>query len=410
MLDPKQNSDFPTEPAVAWRLPRMPFFDARHEKVNDEVRQWIASEPGLHTPAECGDFTAIAASLVSSMGRAGLLRHVVAHEEDAELPDVRTICLIRDQLGYYSALADVAFAMQGIGTLPIWYFGSAQQKRKYLGGNRDGVRVAALALSEPTGGSDVASTRTSASREGSGFVINGTKTWISNGGAASQYIVIARTGEGPGSKGLSAFIIDADNPGLHVSAQINTMAPHALSSLEFKECRVDSSAMLGGPGEGFRIAMSTLDVFRTSVGAFALGLARRAFDEALSFVTGRTLFGAPMGELDGVQSRIGEMKMDLEAATLLVYHAAWLKDTLGNRITTEASMAKCYATERAFAVIDAAVQLMGAMGLTRGATVERLFRDIRPARIFEGASEVQKLIIGRNIIRERAASMPSGRA
>jgi len=405
-----QTSPSSSEPAVAWRLPRMPFFDERHQRVNDEVRQWIASEPGIHTPVESGDFAAIASSLVSSMGRAGLLRHVVAREEDTALPDVRTICLIRDQLGYYSALADVAFAMQGIGTLPVWHFGTAQQKHKYLGGNRDGSRVAALALSEPTGGSDVASTRTSAAREGDGFVINGTKTWISNGGAASQYIVVARTGEGAGSKGLSAFIVDADNPGLHVSAQINTMAPHALATLEFKDCRVDSGAMLGGPGEGFKIAMSTLDVFRTSVGAFALGLARRAFDEALSFVARRSLFGAPMGELDGVQSRIGEMKMDLEAATLLVYHAAWLKDTQGSRITTEASMAKCHASERAFAVIDAAMQLMGAMGLTRGVTVERLFRDIRPARIFEGASEVQKLIIGRNVIREWAGSMPGTRS
>jgi acyl-CoA dehydrogenase len=389
--------------AMAWQLPPLPFFNASHDGVNEQVLLWLQSEAGIDVPMESGDFPEASRRIAASLGKAGLLRHAVRGVDDQGPPDVRSICLVRDQLAYTSALADFVFAMQGIGALPIWQFGTPEQRRRYLAGHRDGTRVGALALSEPQGGSDVASTATVARREGDYYVLDGVKTWISNGGAAAQYTVIARTGEGQGAKGLSALLVDADTPGLRIAQTIDTMSPHALATLAFEGCRVPVTALLGKPGEGFRIAMSTLDVFRTSVGACALGLARRAFDEALAFVAGRRLFGGPMGELDGVQAKLAEMKMDLDAATLMVYRAAWLKDQGTARITSEASMAKCFGTEAAFRVIDSAVQLFGGLGVTRGRIVERLYRDIRPTRIYEGATEVQKLVVGRHLVAQAAA-------
>jgi acyl-CoA dehydrogenase len=382
----------------AWQLPRLPFFEARHDDVNARVASWLEGEPGVEVPMESGDFVAASRRLAHSLGSAGLLRYAIQESVSDRPPDVRSICLVRDQLAYSSPLADFVFAMQGIGASPIWQFGSAVQKQKYLGGHRDGTRVGALALSEPHGGSDVAATSTLARRDGDSYALDGVKAWISNAGAASQYIVIARTGEAHGAKGLSAFIVDADVPGLTVAESIETMSPHALANLVFENCRVPAGAMLGAPGDGFKIAMSTLDVFRPSVGACALGLARRALNETIGFVCGRTLFGKRMSDLDGVQTKLAEMHMDLEAATLMVYRAAWLKDTGARRITSEASMAKCFGTEAAFRVIDNAVQLFGGLGVTRGKVIERLYRDIRPIRIYEGASEVQKLVIGRHLV------------
>ena len=376
----------------------LPFFEQRHEVLVDRVREWLDHEPNVDEPLETGDFGPATRRLASSLGRADLLRYAVCAPDAAEPPDVRSICLIRDELAYRSGLADFVFAMQGIGSLPIWRFGTTALKRRYLPGLAAGERVGALALSEPAGGSDVAATATTARPDGDHVVINGTKTWISNGGVADQYVVIARTGEAPGARGLSAFIVDADNSGLHVDEQIDTMSPHALATLRFADCRIPAANRLGKPGEGFRIAMSTLDTFRPSVGATAVGLARRALDETLTRVSERKLFGKLMSEMETVQMKVAEMQVEVEAAKLMVYRAAWLKDTGAPQITAEASMAKFLATEAGQRVIDSAVQLFGGRGVTRGCVIERLYRDIRPTRIYEGASEIQKLVIGRRLL------------
>jgi acyl-CoA dehydrogenase len=376
----------------------LPFFEQRHDELLQRVREWLVREPGIDQPLEQGDFGGATRQFASSLGRAGLLRHAVCASDATEPPDVRSICLIRDELAYRSGLADFVFAMQGIGSLPIWRFGTPELKKKYLPGLASGDRVGALALSEPAGGSDVAATSTTAQADGNYFVINGVKTWISNGGVADQYVVLVRTGEGPGARGLSAFMVDADNPGLHVEEQIDTMSPHALATLRFAECRVHATSRLGKAGEGFKIAMSTLDTFRPSVGATAVGLARRALDETLARVSERRLFGKLMSEMETVQMKLAEMQVEVEAAKLMVYRAAWLKDSGAPQITAEASMAKYFATEAGHRVVDAAVQLFGGRGVTRGCVIERLYRDIRPTRIYEGASEIQKLVIGRRLL------------
>jgi acyl-CoA dehydrogenase len=382
----------------------LPFFDPGHDDLLFRVRDWLDREPEIDQPLEEGDFAAATRQFASSLGRAGLLRHAVCASDAKEPPDVRSVCLIREELAYRSGFADFVFAMQGIGSLPIWRFGSAALKKKYLPGLASGDRIGTLALSEPAGGSDVAATSTTAHADGDGFVINGVKTWISNGGVADQYGVIVRTGEGPGARGLSAFMVDADNPGLCIEEQIDTMSPHALATLRFTNCRVPASSRLGNPGDGFKIAMSTLDTFRPSVGAAAVGMARRALDETVVRVSERQLFGKLMSEMETVQMKLAEMQVDTEAAKLMVYRAAWLKDHGASQITAEASMAKYLATEVGQRVIDSAVQLFGGRGVTRGCVVERLYRDIRPTRIYEGASEIQKLVIGRRLL----ASQRSG--
>jgi acyl-CoA dehydrogenase len=373
-----------------------PFFEDRHRTWAERVRGW-AHENLKHvdhsdTDASCRD-------LVKRMGAEGLLK-VTAPGADNEKLDVRTLVLARETLASYDGLADFAFAMQGLGAGPISLFGNDAQRAEWLPETRAGDAIAAFALSEPASGSDVANIATCARRDGSDHVLDGEKTWISNGGIADLYIVFARTGEAPGARGLSAFIVHGDNPGLSVAERIRVIAPHPLARIRFENCRVPASAVIGRPGEGFKIAMATLDVFRTTVGAAALGFARRALAETLKRASKRELFGAPMTELQMVQAHLADMATEIDAAALLVYRAAWIKDQGAARVTREAAMAKLYATEAARRVIDSAVQLHGGAGVVSGHPVEMLYREIRALRIYEGASEVQKIVIARSVLSE----------
>jgi len=332
----------------------------------------------------------------------GLLDLIIpAAGEAAMRVDLRAVCLVREILAYRSGgLADTAFVMQGIGTAPLWIAGAQEMGWRHLDSARRGETIAAFALTEPETGSDVANITTSAIRDGGAYVLNGVKTFITNAGIADHYILIVRTGEAPGSRGLSAFLIDADTPGLSVEPQ-HFVAPHAGGTIRLEECRVPADRLIGVPGGGFKTAMATFDIFRASVGAAALGFGRRALDESLGRVTERRLFGKFMAEMDGVQSKLADMATGIEGAGLQVYRAAWAKDTTGARCTREVSMAKMVATETAQEVIDAAVQLFGGAGVMVGSTVERLYREIRPMRIYEGASEVQKLVIARELLNAR---------
>ena len=375
-----------------------PFLDDRHRAFAGELDGWASEQIGaMPEPAE-EELDGACRSLVSAMAEAGWLRHVVPGADGGL--DVRTLCLARETLAYWNALADFSFAMQGLGSGAISLFGSGELQERYLPGVAAGERIAAFALSEREAGSDVAQVATTASLDGDEYVLDGTKTWISNGGLADFYTVFARTGEAPGARGLSAFVVDAGAPGLRVTERIRVLAPHPLATLELDGCRVDAGQRLGAPGDGFKIAMATLDVFRPTVGAAALGLARRALDEALGRVSRRHLFGAPMAELQLVQAQLGTMATGIDASALLVYRAAWTKDTRPGRVTREAAMAKLHATETAQQVIDAAVQLFGGLGVTVGQRVEQLYREVRALRIYEGASEVQKLIIARATLAE----------
>jgi len=337
---------------------------------------------------------------VARLGAEGWLAHSAIDPAAPETPlDVRTLCLIRETLARHDGLADFAFAMQGLGMGAVSLFGSPAQRSR-LAETRAGRAIAAFALTEPQSGSDVAHIATRAARDGEGYVLDGEKTWISNGGIADLYTVFARTGEAPGARGLSAFLVPADTPGLEVAERLETVAPHPLGRLRFDGCRVPAAALIGAPGDGFRIAMSVLDVFRATVGAAALGFARRALEEALSRASARELFGAPLFELQMVQGHLADMALEVDAAALLVYRAAWTKDMGAARVSREAAMAKLYATEAAQRVIDAAVQIHGGDGVRRGHVVERLYREIRALRIYEGASDVQKVIIARQALAE----------
>ncbi|TJX48484.1 MAG: acyl-CoA dehydrogenase, partial [Mesorhizobium sp.] len=309
----------------------------------------------------------------------------------------RTLCITRETLARHDGLADFAFAMQGLGTGALSLFGTTDQ-RQSLAKTRAGKAISAFALSEPRSGSDVANTEMTATRDGDSYVLTGEKTWISNGGIADLYVVFARTGEAPGAKGLSAFIVPGDAKGLGIAERLEVIAPHPLARLSFDEVRVPTSALIGRPGDGFRIAMSVLDVFRSTVGAAALGFARRALDESINRVAERKLFGAPMAELQMVQGHIADMALDVDAAALLVYRAAWTKDMGAARVTREAAMAKLFATDKAQEVIDRAVQLHGGDGVRKGHIVESLYREIRALRIYEGASDVQKVVIARQVM------------
>ncbi|HUS23825.1 MAG TPA: acyl-CoA dehydrogenase family protein [Candidatus Binatia bacterium] len=371
-----------------------PFLEERHRSLARELEAWAAEHVADHDHDQAGVDDACRA-LVKALGRGGWLRHSVP--TDGRPLDVRSLCLIRETLARHSGLADFAFAMQGLGSGPISLFGSPAQQRGYLDPVRAGDKIAAFALTEPQAGSDVAALATRALADGDGYVLDGEKTYISNGGIADFYVVFART-SGEGARGISAFIVDAGTPGLEIAERIATIAPHPLARLRFQGCRVPRGALVGEPGQGFKVAMATLDVFRTTVGAAALGFARRALDEALQRVRGRELFGAPMSALPLVQAQLAEMALDIDASALLVYRSAWARDNGAARVTREASMAKLYATEAAQRVIDQAVQLFGGLGVTRGVTVERLYREIRALRIYEGASEVQKLVIARQVL------------
>lgn len=370
-----------------------PFFEERHRKLAAEFEGWC----GAYLPADHDDVDARCRALVKALGAAGWLEHT-APSGIGKL-DVRTLCLMRETLARHDGLADFSFALQGLGAGAISLFGNDEQKN-WLAKTRRGEAIAAFALSEPKSGSDVASIELTAKREQDAYMLNGEKTWISNGGIADFYVLFARTGEAPGAKGLSAFIVPGNVQGLSVAERIDVTAPHPLARLSFKDARVPASSMIGKPGEGFKIAMATLDVFRTTVGAAALGFARRALDESVQRAKERELFGAPMAELQMVQAQLAEMALDVDAAALLVYRAAWTKDMGAARVTREAAMAKLYATEHAQSVVDKAVQIHGGDGVRRGHIIERLYREVRALRIYEGASEVQKVVIARQVLSE----------
>jgi acyl-CoA dehydrogenase len=370
-----------------------PFFDDRHRRWAERLEEWCAA----NLPVDHSDVDAACKKLVAALGEAGLLAPTAIDPADPQPLDVRSLCLARETLARHDGLADFVFAMQGLGTGALSLFGTPGQQQ-WLQKTRAGKAISAFALSEPRSGSDVANMDMAAMRDGGDYVLSGEKTWISNGGIADIYIVFARTGEAPGARGISAFLVPADAPGLKIAERLEVIAPHPLARLSFEDVRVPASAMIGRPGEGFRIAMSVLDVFRSTVGAAALGFARRALDESLARVRERKLFGAPLFDLQMVQGHVADMALDVDAAALLVYRAAWTKDVGAQRVTREAAMAKLYATDRAQAVIDKAVQLHGGDGVRRGHVVEGLYREIRALRIYEGASDVQKIVIARQMM------------
>ena len=370
-----------------------PFLEDSHRKLRSDLVDWCEQYTFVH-----GDnVDDICRQLVADLGEAGWLKNCVpgAWGGASEKLDVRSIALCRETLAYYSGLADFSLAMQGLGSGAISLSGTDAQRQQYLPAVAAGDSIAAFALSEARAGSDVAAMEMTAEISGDEYVLNGEKTWISNGGIADFYCVFARTGEEPGSRGLSAFIVEASNPGLEVTQKIETIAPHPLATLTFNDCKVATGDCIGEAGEGFKIAMATLDVFRTTVGAAALGFARRALDEAVQHTSTRELFGAPLSALQMTEASIAEMATEIDASALLVYRSAWAKDCYQERVTREAAMAKFYATEAAQRIIDRAVQLFGGSGVVKGNIAESLYREIRALRIYEGASEVQKVIIAR---------------
>jgi len=376
-----------------------PFFKPQHAQLARDLDQWasehISQSHSHDVDAECK-------ALVKSLGRAGWLKYAIAgsaHGAASEVMDTRSICIIRETLARHSGLADFAFAMQGLGSGAISLAGSPEQQQRYLAKVAKGEAIAAFALSEPDAGSDVAAMQCTAKVEDGFAILNGCKTWISNGGIADFYLVFARSGEAPGARGISAFIVDADTPGLSIAERIEVIAPHPLATLRFTDCRVPLSQRIGAPGEGFKVAMRTLDVFRTSVAAASLGFARRAFDEALQRATSRKMFNQTLADFQLTQAKLAQMATTIDASALLTYRAAWLRDQ-GQSVTKEAAMAKMTATEGAQQVIDAAVQIWGGMGVVSGHIVERLYREIRSLRIYEGATEVQQLIIARELLKD----------
>lgn len=379
-----------------------PFFNESHRQFASALTHWAGQNVDRYV--DHADVDQSCRALVRALGEAGWLKAVVpaAYGGQSEKLDVRTLCAAREMLAWHDSLADFAFAMQGLGTGSLSLFGSDEIKAKYLPPVRDGHHIAAFALSEPEAGSDVSALATTATKDGPAHVrIDGMKTWISNGGIADHYVVFARTGEAPGAKGLSCFVVDVDTPGLEVASRIDVIAPHPLATLRFTGCRVPLANRLAGPGEGFKVAMATLDIFRSTVAAAALGMARRAFDEMSDRAATRNLFGAPLADLQLTQAALADSAIDIDAAALLVYRAAWEKDRGAPRITREASTAKAFATEMAQRVIDRAVQIFGGNGVRVGVKVEALYREIRALRIYEGATEVQKLIVAREIMKSR---------
>ncbi len=380
---------------LAW-----PFFDDRHRELAAHLGTWAAQhlngvghEAGVD--AQCRNF-------VRQLGAAGWLRHAVAgmaYGGAAEVIDTRAICLLRETLAFHHGLADFAFAMQGLGSGAISLAGTHAQRQRFLPRVAEGSALAAFALSEPEAGSDVAAMACAARDDGDAYIIDGEKTWISNGGIADVYVLFARTGEAPGSRGISAFIVEAGTPGFEIAERIDVIAPHPLARLRFTNCRVPKANRLGEPGEGFKIAMRTLDVFRTSVAGAALGFGRRALHEGLERAKTRPMFGQRLADFQLTQAKLAQMATTIDGAALLTYRAAWQRDQ-GRTVTREAAMAKMAATEGAQQVIDAAVQLWGGAGVVHGNVVESLYREIRALRIYEGATEVQQLIIGRDLLKE----------
>ena len=383
-------------PELQW-----PFFDEEHRAFAAGLEAYLARADVLDDER---DADASCRAWVHALGDAGCLRACVADAYGGlrATLDVRTLCLARETLAFRSALADFAFAMQGLGSGAITLFGSAELQRRYLPNVANGTCIPAFALSEREAGSDVAAMSTVARRDGDGYVIDGEKTWISNAGIADAYVVFARTGDAPGSKGISAFVVDAGSSGFDVTHRIETISPHPLGTLRFAGVRVPAAQRIGDEGEGFKIAMSTLDIFRSTVGAAALGFSRRALAESVAHVNRRKLFGAPLAALQLTQAAIAEMATDVDASALLIYRAAWTKDNGAARVTREAAMAKWFATEAAGRVCDRAVQLHGGRGVTTGETVERLYRDVRALRIYEGASEIQQVVIAKQTLEAKS--------
>ncbi len=370
-----------------------PFFEDHHRRLAEDLESWCVK----NLPVDHSDVDAACKNLVVMLGEAGFLTHSAVDPDNPKPLDVRSLCLIRETLARHDGLADFAFAMQGLGTGTISLFGSDEQKQ-WLRSTRSGKAISAFALSEPRSGSDVANMDMTAERDGDHYILNGEKTWISNGGIADLYCVFARTGEAPGARGISAFLVPAETPGLGIREHLHVIAPHPLATLSFKDVRLPASSLIGEAGQGFKQSMSVLDVFRSTVGAAALGFARRALDESVNRVQNRELFGAPLFDLQMVQGHIAEMALDVDAAALLIYRAAWTKDSGADRVTREAAMAKLYATDKAQEVIDKAVQLHGGDGVRSGSVVEGLYREIRALRIYEGASDVQRVVIARQAL------------
>lgn len=386
---------------------RWPFFDDSHRRLADELEAWVAAEPAVREPDE-RDVDAACRGLVRRLGSAGWIRHALPAPYGVSTArlDVRTLCVVRETLARASGLADFAFAMQGLGSGPVSLFGSEALRERYLPRVAAGEAVAAFALSEPEAGSDVGAMRTVARRDGDGYVIDGRKTWISNAGIADLYVVFARFPEA-GERGYAAFMVDADNPGLRVAERIEVLAPHPLGTVELDGCRVGPDALVGEAGGGLRVALGTLDVFRSTVGAAARGFARRGLDEAVDWTRQRRAFGRPLAEFQLTQARLADMAVEIDASALLVYRAAWTRDAGAERVTREAAMAKLYATEAAQRVVDSAVQLFGGRGVVAGAAVERLYREVRALRIYEGTSEIQKLVVAGQLL--GAAGPPQAR-
>jgi acyl-CoA dehydrogenase len=384
-----------------------PFLEPHHKALAIDLDRWavreLSDELQDHSLQTVDD---TCRKLVRQLGDGGWLKYAIggiAYGASADVIDTRAVCLIRETLARHSGLADFAFAMQGLGSGAISIFGTQEQKQRYLPRVGNGTAIAAFAISEPDAGSDVAALQCAGRKDGDSYLITGEKTWISNGGIADFYLLFARTGEAAGAKGISAFIVDANTPGLEIAERIEVMAPHPLARLVFKNCRIPAAQRLGDPGQGFKIAMSTLDIFRSSVAAAALGFARCALHEALSRSTSRKIFGQALADFQLTQAKLARMATDIDSAALLTYRAAWLKD-MGKPVTVEAAMAKMTATEIAQEAIDSTVQIFGALGVVSGQTAERLYREIRPLRIYEGATEVQQLIIARGIIKSHQES------
>ena len=381
-----------------------PFFDDAHRGLARAIR---AAAPRYGALAHEGDVDGATRALVRALAADGWLRYVVpsAHGGAHARLDVRSICILRESLAYVAGLADFAFAMQGLGTGAISEFGTEAQRQRYLPPVLSGEAVAAFAVSERDAGSDIAAMRTTARRDAGGFVLDGEKTWISNAGIADHYLVVGRFPEA-GERGYAAFMVDAATAGLRVSERLVVSAPHVLGTLVLESCRVPADALVGEPGAGLRVALATLDIFRTTVGAAALGFARRAFDEALAWTRQRHTFGQPLSAHQLTRAKLADMAVAIDAAALLVYRAAWTRDRGATRIAREAAMAKLYATDHAQQVIDEAVQLLGARGLLADSTVERLVREVRALRIYEGTSEIQKLVIAGQVLAGEAALPP----
>ena len=378
-----------------------PFFEPQHRAFAQALDGWAQSEVrdvhGHDVDAQCRQ-------LVQQLGQGGWLQHAVAgtaYGGAADGIDTRMLCLARETLARHNGLADFAFAMQGLGSGALSLAGTAEQKSRWLAKVSQGQAISAFALSEPDAGSDVAAMQCSARVDGDHAVLDGEKTWISNGGIADFYVVFCRTGEAPGSRGISAFVVEAGTPGFEIAERIDVIAPHPLARLRFNNCRVPLTHRIGAAGEGFKVAMRTLDVFRTSVAAAALGFARRAMEEGLARAKSRPMFGGHLADFQLTQAKLAQMALTIDSAALLVYRAAWERDQ-GKNVTRQAVMAKLAATEGAQQVIDAAVQLFGGLGVVSGVPVERLYREIRSLRIYEGATEVQQLIIGRDLIKEHS--------